>query len=59
MAVMKKMPMPKTKLELQTAKLHVGTEVGKILGHTEKGGGKIALKSYISPSVFAKWEAKR
>ena len=57
-ALIKSMKAPKTKAEFQTARLEVGTKVGAILGHTEKGGGKIALKSYISPSVFAKWEAK-
>lgn len=48
---------PKTKAEFKQMRKAVGAAVGKTLGHTEKGGGGIALKSYIAPAVFAKWEA--
>jgi DNA topoisomerase-1 len=57
--IIKGMPVPKTAKELKRARLEVGEKVGAILGHTEKGGGKIALKSYINPAVFSKWEGKK
>jgi DNA topoisomerase-1 len=46
---------PKTQKEFKAARKEVGERVAAYLGNTST----VALKSYIAPVVFAKWEAKK
>lgn len=48
----KKMPVPKTKKEFKKSVKTVATKVSEVLGNTPT----VALKSYIAPQVFHKWE---
>lgn len=54
LAAMERMPVPKTPREFAKARLAVARYVAKHLGNTPA----VALKSYIDPSVWGKWEAR-
>jgi DNA topoisomerase-1 len=55
LSLIKAQPIPKTKKEFKAARRAVGTKVADFLGNTHT----VALKSYIDPTVFAKWEARQ
>jgi len=52
--VIKTMPRPETKRELQRYKREVGKIVGKEIGETPND----TLKDYVLPQVFLPWEEK-
>lgn len=49
----KKLPVPRTKKEFKASVKAVSTKVSEVLGNTPT----VALKSYIAPQVFHKWES--